>query len=111
MRGYATRVRCCQVFFFLPDFAFSARNKITSRYPTNMKGVGVNLPISPPDFARESEIGLFSTFPIPRYSFTCLADWSAARRCWRDVPFRVRFDNNNTIRTLELSLQAAGTDG
>ena len=27
------------------------------------------------------------------------------------VPFRVRFDNNNTIRTLELSLQAAGTDG
>ena len=27
------------------------------------------------------------------------------------MPFRVRFDNNNTIRTLELSLQAAGTDG
>ena len=26
------------------------------------------------------------------------------------VPFRVRFDNNNTIRILELSLQAAGTD-
>ena len=24
--------------------------------------------------------------------------------------FRVRFDNNNTIRILELSLQAAGTD-
>ena len=27
------------------------------------------------------------------------------------VPFRVRVDNNNTIRTLELSLQAAGTGG
>ena len=26
------------------------------------------------------------------------------------VPFRVRFDNNNTVRVLELSLQAAGTD-
>ena len=27
------------------------------------------------------------------------------------VPFRVRFDNNNTFRTLERSLLAADTDG
>ena len=38
----------------------------------------------------------FSTFPF----------WSRA-----SVPFRVRNSHNNTLRTLERSLQAAGTDG
>ena len=40
-----------------------------------------------------------------------LARQAAAANAAGRVPFRVRFDNNNTIRTLELSLQAAGTDG